>query len=437
MADLRLDPSKPGAAQEAGYSAGYVNYALVMLTIVFTLNFLDRQIVTILAEPIKKDLGLADWQLGMMGGLAFALFYTVLGIPIARYADKSSSNRVWIISAALAIWSAMTALCGLAQNFVQLLLARIGVGVGEAGCTPPAHSLIADYVPPEKRASAIALYGLGIPIGTLIAFLGGGWMAQELGWRNAFLLVGLPGVALAVVTMLTLREPRKERPTPSAGAAQGATFGEALKEIGSKKSFIDLAIAAALISFVGYGFAFFLPSFFQRTHEMNIAQVGFALGVMTGIAGIIGMWLGGQIGDYSAKKDVRLYAWAPGLGILIGAPFFVVAMLHGDATIALWLLAVPTIFNGLWYGPAFAVVQGLVAPRTRAMAAAVLLFIVNMIGLGLGPLFVGLLSDLFAQTQGPAEGLRSALLAAGAAGLWAAFHFWRAGNHLKLELKLS
>ncbi len=437
MANATLDPATKGGPAGAGYSPAYVNYALAMLTLVFTLNFLDRQIVTILAEPIKQDLQLADWQLGMMGGLAFALFYTVLGIPIARVADQSSANRVWIISGALAVWSAMTALCGLAQNFVHLLLARIGVGVGEAGCTPPAHSLIADYVPAEKRASAIALYGLGIPIGTLIAFLAGGWMAQELGWRNAFLLVGLPGLALAAITVLTLREPRRERAGGPAGGAPGATFGEALKEIATKKSFFHLATAAALISFVGYGFAFFLPSFFQRTHQMNIAEVGFALGIMSGVAGIIGMWLGGQIGDFGAKRDVRLYAWAPALGLIVGAPFFLAAMLHEDATTALWLLAAPTCLNGLWYGPAFAAVQGLVAPRTRAMAAAVLLFIVNIIGLGLGPLVVGLLSDVFATSQGPAEGLRSALIVAGLTGLWAAFHFWRTGVHLRNELKLS
>lgn len=426
-----------GGAGAAGYTPAYVNYALAMLTIVFTMNFLDRQIVTILAEPIKRDLKLADWQLGMMGGLAFALFYTVLGIPIARIADNASANRVWIISAALAVWSAMTALCGLAQNFVQLLLARIGVGVGEAGCTPPAHSLIADYVPAEKRASAIALYGLGIPIGTLIAFLAGGWMAQELGWRNAFLLVGLPGLALAVITALTLREPRTGRTGRAGGAAGGATFSEALREIAARKSFFHLATAAALISFVGYGFAFFLPSFFQRTHQMNIAEVGFALGVMSGVAGIAGMWLGGQIGDYGARKDVRLYAWAPALGLIVGAPFFLAAMLHADAVTALWLLAVPTCLNGLWYGPAFAAVQGLVAPRTRAMAAALLLFIVNIIGLGLGPLAVGLLSDLLAAGQGPAEGLRSALILAGLTGLWAALHFWRAGVHLRDELRIG
>ena len=437
-----------------GITAGYRTYALWLLLGIYTLNFLDRQIVNILAEPIKQELGLADWQLGMLTGLSFALFYTVLGLPIARIAERG--NRVAIISIAVAVWSAFTVACGLAQNFVQLLLARIGVGVGEAGCTPPAHSLITDYTPKEKRASALAFYSMGVPIGSLLGLAMGAVIADQYGWRTAFLVAGAPGLLIGVLAWLTLKEPRRMAEFKAAQTTADAptTFGQALTELRSKKTFWRIAIATALISFIGYAHVAFFGSFFIRVHGaeleglartvggalgMELGALGFlgpALGLMIGIAGALGTWLGGQIADRAARKDLRAYMSVPSIAVLLGAPFFVAAMLVGDPMLALLLLAVPTLLNSLWSGPVYAAVQGMVQPRTRATAVAVLLFVVNLIGLGLGPLAVGVLSDVLATAGGlgEAEGLRWALLISGGIGLLVAAFFWSARSTIREEM---
>jgi len=246
-------------------STGYRRYALWVLLIIYTLNFLDRQVVNILAEPIKRDLGLADWQLGMMTGLAFAIFYTVLGIPIARIAE--TKNRPFIIGASVAAWSAFTVLCGFTQNFWQLILMRIGVGVGEAGCTPPAHSLITDYVPKEKRASSIAFYSIGTPLGTLAGMAMGGLVADAYGWRVAFMVAGAPGILFALVAAFTLIEPRRQLAADiAARAAQQISFGAALAVLAAKKTFWLVALAASIKAFIGYGQAPFAASFFFRNH---------------------------------------------------------------------------------------------------------------------------------------------------------------------------
>lgn len=424
------------AAPAQALSPSYVNYALRMLLLVYTLNFLDRQIVNILAEPIKQDLNLSDTQLGLMTGLAFALVYTVLGIPIARYADKFTSNRVSVISIALAVWSGFTALCGIAGNFWQLLLARIGVGVGEAGCTPPAHSLIVDHVAPEKRASALALYSMGVPLGSLGGMALGGIIAEHFGWRAAFLAVGIPGVLLALITWTTLKEPRRLGliPKPAAGAPT-ISFGAALKMLSAKKAYWYAVLAAAMISFLGYGQAAFLGSYFARVHEMPIGQIGISLGLVIGISGVIGTYIGGQIADRAAKKDTRAYMSVPAFAMLAGAPFFVAAMFVENALVCLLLLAIPTLLNSLWYGPVYAAVQGLAGPKLRATAVAIMLFIVNMIGLGFGPLILGAISDAMAASMGPAEGLRWAILITSAVGILAVILFFLARATIREELE--
>ena len=302
--------SPEAAAQAQPFSRAYTRYAMGLLLGIYIVNFLDRQVVNILAEPIKNDLGLADWQLGLMSGLAFALFYTVLGVPIARAAERH--NRPIIIAASVGAWSAFTALCGAAQNFVQLVLARIGVGVGEAGCTPPAHSLIADYVPKEKRASALAFYSMGTPLGGLFGLILGGLIADAFGWRWAFLVAGLPGVVFALLAWLTLKEPRKQL-AAHARQVQAAqvSLRETLQALAGKPTFWCIAFAAAIKAFIGYGHAPFTASFFLRNHGDDIAglaasvgdvlgyelkSVGFlgiALGLMSGIGGTLGSWLGG------------------------------------------------------------------------------------------------------------------------------------------------
>lgn len=413
---------------------------LWVLLIVYIFNFIDRQIVNILAEPISKDLGLSDTQIGLMTGLAFALFYTVLGLPIARYADRPTTNRVGLISVALAIWSGMTVLCGYAQNFVQLLLARIGVGVGEAGCTPAAHSLIADKAPPEKRASAMAFYAMGIPLGSLLGMVIGGMLADKVGWRMAFVWVGLPGVLLAIAVLLILRDPRRhdaiskiEEATTPVTPRTNLTTSQALAEIFGSRALVLLLAAGALSAFLSYGKTTWQTIFFQRTHGLSPGETGLWLGLTAGITAIIGTWFGGWLADRYGKDDRRHVLTAPAIGMVIGAPILFVGYIVQNWYASLLLLAVATLLNSLYYGPLYSSVQGLVRPQARAMASAVLLFAQNLIGLGLGPLFFGMLSDYFKPMAGD-ESVRWVLYAAAWLGVIPAFFFWRASLHLNDEL---
>ncbi|WP_341859633.1 MFS transporter [Qipengyuania sp. GPGPB31] len=423
------------ATAAARQTGGSVRVTLWILLIVYIFNFIDRQIVNILAEPIRLELGLSDTQIGLMTGLAFALFYTILGLPIARFSDRSTTNRPWLIGGALAIWSAMTALCGLAQNFIQLLLARIGVGVGEAGCTPPAHSLIADMVEPSKRSSALAFYALGIPIGTLLGMLIGGLLADSVGWRNAFLIVGLPGIALAVVVFTYLKDPRRTG-MMQAGTQQSAEqmpMKAALKAMFSSRAFVLLVAAGSAAAFLAYGKVTWITIFFQRTHGLTPGETGLWFGLVNGGAGIAGTVLGGYIADRWGAKNRRHVLTAPAVGMVVTIPFALLAFMTDNWLLALSLLIVPTICNSLYYGPTYSSVQGLVPLRARAIAAAVLLFFQNLIGLGLGPLFFGMMSDLLQPAYGE-ESVRYVLYGATFLGLLPAFFFWRCSLRLNEEL---
>jgi MFS transporter, Spinster family, sphingosine-1-phosphate transporter len=419
---------------ENAHTKNPLRLTLWVLLIVYIFNFLDRQIVNILAEPISRDLGLSDTQIGLMTGIAFAAFYTLLGIPIARYADQQSTNRVKLISLSLVVWSAMTALCGMAQNFVQLLLARIGVGVGEAGCTPAAHSLIADLAPPEKRASAISFYSLGIPIGTLLGLVLGGVIADSYGWRVAFFVAGLPGIMMAIFVMLLLRDPRMGAmlQTTTKAAPQISTK-EALREIMTSRAFLYLLIAGAGAAFLGYGKGTWTTIFFQRTHGMTPGETGFWFGVSGGIGGIIGTWAGGWFADHYGKENRRHVLTAPAIGMLAAIPVAIAAYWAEQWWLSLILVMVPTALNALYIGPTYSCAQGLVPLRSRAMAAAVLLFAQNLIGLGLGPLFFGILSDLLKPIAG-ADSVRWVLYGAALLGVIPAFFFWRASLRLNAEL---
>lgn len=405
---------------------------LWVLLVVYVFNFLDRQIVNILAEPIRKDLGLSDTQIGLMTGLAFALFYSVLGLPIARLADKPSTDRSKLIALALAAWSAMTATCGLAQNFTQLLLARIGVGVGEAGCTPPAHSLIADRVPAERRASAMAFYALGIPLGTLLGMVIGGYLADGIGWRHAFMLVGLPGTVLALVVWLVIGDGNRtvrERPASAADESFIATVGTLLRQ----RSFLLLIGAASGCSFLTYGKTTWNTIFFQRTYGLTPGEVGLYYGALSGLASMAGTWLGGWFADRFGRSDRRHVVTAPMIGMALAAPLAFAAYHASDWRLALALLMVPSVMNAFYYGPSFSCAQGLVPVRHRATASAVLLLGQNMIGLGLGPLFFGMLSDWLKPTYG-ADSVRYVLFGAAWLGLVPAFFFWRLSKRLNAEL---
>lgn len=445
-----VDPAAPpvtSTVSAAPFSASYTRYAMFLLLGIYIVNFLDRAVVNILAEPIKNDLGLADWQLGLMSGLAFAIFYTVLGIPIARMAERR--NRPLIIGTAVAIWSGFTALSGAAQNFAQLVLFRIGVGVGEAGCTPPAHSLIADYVPKEKRASALAFYSMGTPLGGLLGLVMGGLVADAYGWRVAFLVAGAPGILFALLCWFTLKEPRKVMAQHSAAIqATQASFGETLKYLGKKKTFWLIALGAAIKAFIGYGHAPFTASFFLRVHGdeikgladnfglQSIGFLGLALGLMGGTAGAISAYLGGQIADKYAKTDLRGYVVVPAFASLLAVPVYILAVSVPSASVALWILVINGLMGSLWYGPVYAIGQSIVPPHMRATTAAILLFTINLIGLGLGPLAVGILSDLMANSVGlgSAQGVRWALMISTCFGFVAFALFWVARKTIREEM---
>lgn len=430
------DAMAAAATLPAGGAATPVRRMLWVLLAVYILNFLDRQIVNILAEPIARDLSLSDADIGLLTGLAFALFYTFLGIPIARYADKPSTNRVGLISVSLAIWSGMTLLCGMAQNFVQLLLARIGVGIGEAGCTPAAHSLITDSVEPAKRASAIAFYGLGIPIGSLLGLIVGGLIADQWGWRTAFMVVGVPGIILALVLPLMIGEVR-HKPDPAATAGVSApdlTALGALKEVFGTRAFLYIAIASSVTAFLGYGKGVWALILFQRSHGLSAGETGLLLGVALGIAGILGTWLGGYLADRFGKVDKRHMLTTPAVGMAIAAPILFVGYWVDEWHVAIALLFIPTVLNAAYYGPTFACVHGLVRPQARAMASAVMLFLQNLIGLGLGPLLFGIASEMLKPAVG-VESVRYVLYGAAWLGLIPAFFFWRASLRLNRELK--
>ena len=415
------------SAETSLSSAGYTRYGISLLLGIYVVNNLDRQVVNILAEPIKRDLGLADWQLGLMSGLAFAVLYTVLGIPIARLAERG--DRPYIIAVAAAVWGGFTVASSMAGNFGQLILARIGVGVGEAGCTPPSHSLIMDYAPPEKRSSMLAFYGMGAPIGGLLGMAFGGIVADKFGWRVAFLLAGLPGLILAALAATTLKEPRRMLAKRAADIAAGATsFRGTLRLLATKRSLWFLAMGITIKAFVMYGNAPFIASFFLRSHTTEIAALaqsvrqlaglqlqpvglmGIILGLLSGIGGALGFWLGGVVADMIGKGNLTYYmhfsAIAAALTVLPGWGLLTVSSMGP----ALVLLAIQGFLGGLHYGPTYAIAYSIVPPHSRATTSALLLFVVNLLALGLGPLAVGLLSDAFGAQFGPAEGLRFSLL---------------------------
>ena len=412
-------------------SPSYARYVLGLLFVVYVFNFIDRQILAILLEPIKADLGVSDTAMGFLTGIAFALFYTVAGIPIARLADRSSRRTV--IAVGLAVWSAMTAASGLARSFGQLALARIGVGVGEAACTPPAHSLLADYFPPERRATALAVYGMGIHVGILFGFLVGGWMNELFGWRNALYVVGLPGLILAVVVRLTVREPERGAADGLAAPPAAVPMREAVREVRNLASLRHMTLGAGLHSFAGYALAAWGPAFMVRVHHMGTAEVGTSLGLITGFGGAAGAILGGMLVDRLGRRDARWTLWVPAIASTIEVPLLLAFLLVPSTTTAL-VVAVPAVLAGaMWLGPIFAGSQNLVRPAMRAFTSALMLFVVNLIGLGLGPQAVGLLNDGLAPRFG-AEAIRYSLCLVGLTNLWAAAHFAWAARAFRADL---
>ena len=407
-------------------SSFYRAYVLFILVVVYTFNFIDRQIVGILAVPIKSDLALSDTQLSLMGGLAFALFYTFLGIPIAMLADRTS--RTWIMTAALSIWSAMTAACGFAQNFGQLFLARLGVGVGEAGGVAPAYSLISDYFPPEKRARALSIYSFGIPVGSALGILLGGVLTSYLGWRSAFIIVGVAGLAIAPIFRLTMREPKRGAFDADGAQTSPASVSDVVGTLVRKKSFWGLSFGAASSSMMGYGLIFWLPSFFVRSFGDALPQffswmpaflvpdnpsallfASYFYATILLLGGVAGIWLGGVMADKYGPEKKAAYAIVPAVAFLATIPFFIVGVLAPTLWIAFPAFLVLQALSLVWLGPVLAAFQHLVEPNMRATASAIFLFINNLIGIGLGNLAIGAISDALNARYGD-EALRYAIL---------------------------
>jgi predicted MFS family arabinose efflux permease len=409
-------------------------YGLFVLTLVYAFNFLDRQILVILQEPIKVEMGLSDAQLGLLSGFSFALVYITAGIPIAYWADRS--NRRNIIAAALTVWSGMTALSGLAQNYSQLLLARIGVGIGEAGGSPPSHSMISDYYPPAQRGTALAIYSTGVHLGVFLGFVAGGLIAQAYGWRIAFMAVGVPGIVLAVLLLLTVREPPRGRWESAAQAAYKPDLKETLATLSSFRSFRYLAIAGGLTAFVGYGNGNFAPSFMVRNHGLDMGEVGIILAIFGGGGGMVGTFLGGYLADRLGVKDRRWYLWLPAIAAALALPLGFPYLLLDDTTVVIGFLFVVTILINTYLGPLLAISHTLVPPAMRSLTSAVLFFVLNIIGLGLGPLTAGLLSDAYVPYFGE-DSLRYAMLSVAVLGSPAVLFFILAARHLPADLARS
>lgn len=422
--------AKTGGKPGQGLTSAIMpHYPLILLTIIYVSNYVDRQILSILIPQIKAELELSDGQLGLLSGFAFAIFYATLGLPIARLADRS--NRRNILFAATAIWSGFTALCGLAQNYLQLLLARMCVGIGEAGGGPASMSIISDLYPPERRATAMSAYALGVPIGSVIGFMVGAVVAVHYGWRMAFFAVGLPGLALAVLVRLTLPEPVRSVDASGAGAIG---FREALAFLWSQRSYRRLVAAIAVNAFVGSGVLVWLGSFLMRSHGLSLIETGTTLALIVGPIGAAGTLAGGWLTDRFAGRTPKSALYVMASGVTVSIPISVFMFVVTDRSLALGALAVWMIFGSLWFGPAFALGQSLARSGMRALSAAIISFLINLIGYGLGPVAVGLLSDALAPRYGD-QALGVALAATMCLNLITAILFLSAGRTLATDLE--
>lgn len=486
---LSSSPTHNGSPDTGFGSKGYRSYVMGSLLLVYVFNFIDRSIINILTEPIKESFQVEDWQMGLLGGPMFAILYTVLGIPLARFAERY--NRVWIITGSVAMWSLMTALCGLAPTFLMMMMFRIGVGIGEAGCTPPAQSLIADYYTPKSRATAVSIYALGVPFGGMLAAIFGGTIAEQLtgpavdaalrgwgitflanavdwksmeGWRLAFVFVGLPGILVAMLVRMTVKEPPRGYTDPaSMQKLAPVSFGDALKTLAKRTTYWHVVFGATIASFVGYGVAQFSTSFFVRTHNMSIQTAAILFGIVVGLMAAIGVFSSGYLADKMSKRHPTALAWLPALGMGLSVPLYAIGYLVDNVWLALPPLMAAAVLHYFYLGPLYAVAGGVVDSRTRATSVAIALFIVNLLGYGLGPLLIGLLSSvlkgmfisgsdlgLTVELCKAAAGLSQAQVqacdSANARGLqwsliifccgygWAALHYLIAGRTLKRDM---
>ncbi|HWH18476.1 MAG TPA: MFS transporter [Allosphingosinicella sp.] len=386
-------------ARSSGGSTGGAR-VLAILLLAYIFNFIDRQIIGILAVPIKAELQLSDTQLSLMGGIAFALFYSGIAVPVAWLADRKS--RVNIIAFSVALWSLFTAVCGLAQNFWHLFLARMGVGIGEAGGVAPSYALISDFFPRERRARALALFSLGIPIGSALGVFFGGWIASNLDWRWAFIIVGLAGLPAALLVKFGIPEPVRGGFDSTDGTASDPAppFLTVASTLAATPSFWLLSFGAASGSILGYGLIFWLPSFFTRSFGLELIEVSWFYGSIVLVGGMAGTWLGGWLGDRTGSDRPEAYALIPAICFLIAAPTFAAGLFAPSLAVAWLLFAVGQMLALAWLGPVIAAVQHIVPPNMRATASASFLFINNLIGIGFGIFFLGFMSDRMTAAHG-------------------------------------
>lgn len=383
-------------------STGYSYFVVWFLAIVYTLNFLDRQIVSILGKQISAELHLSKTEFGLLGGTSFALLYTTCGIGVAYLADRVS--RKWIIGLACAIWSLFTALCGTAQNFTQILLYRMGVGFGEAGGSPPSYSLISDYFPAERRGMALAIYSLGVPVGSMLGAFLGGKLALAYGWRTAFFVIGAPGVILAVLMLLLVREPKRGGlDAVLDGGAEHPPAPPILKAIGAffkNRTLVLTAVSSAMSAFVGYAGLVWNPQFLEGVKGMAAADVATYYALALGVTGIVGTVVSGWLADKLGQKDRRWFAWIPAIAFALSIPFWFGILWAPTWQIAMLFLLGPMLMNQAYLAPALTVAQNAVAPGERTMTGAILLFVLNLVGLGVGPVYVGWIADKMEPTHG-------------------------------------
>ncbi|NML05006.1 MFS transporter [Sphingomonas sp. G-3-2-10] len=405
---------------------------LTLLTLTYFFSYMDRQILAILQEDIKRDLMLVDWQLGLLAGLAFAVFYATLGIPVAWLADRA--NRKGIIAISLAVWSAMTAFGGLAQNFTQMLLARIGVGIGEAGSSPPSHSMIADLYPPEKRAGAMGIYSLGVVLGAAFGTTIGGLVAHHYGWRTAMFIIGLPGVALALIVWLFVVEPRRGLSDPQHAAAAAAPMPplrDGFIAILRTPAALHLVMAVTITSMIGYGLTAFGPSYMQRSLDFDKEQIALYVALPAGFLGMLSAVLGGKLADRFARtRGLHMQSTMVAVLKTMALPFTLAFLILDLPVAAISAYFIQVLLANSYLGPSFALIQGLAPMRQRALWAAITLLVINLVGLGLGPTLVGVISTLLKPALG-ADSLRWAMVTFAAVTPWAIFHYWRAGVLLR------
>ena len=483
------DKGSAGGSPETGYgTTSYRKYVLGALLTVYIFNFIDRTIINILTEPIKEAFGVEDWQMGLLGGPAFAVLYTFVGIPIARFSERN--HRIWIIAGSVALWSLMTALCGFATSFVALFIFRIGVSIGEAGCSPPANSVIADYFIPAKRSTAVSTYALGIPLGGMVAYVFGGYIAGSLdgasvaavfsswgwewavnaldwqnieGWRVAFVVIGLPGIIVAMVVKMTVKEPpRGYTDPPEMQGKEHVSFAEVLKILAQKPSYWHITMGVTIASFVNYGVSQFFVSFLIRTHQMSIFDASIKVAMILAVMASVGTFMSGYLADRYSQRYPKALAWIPMIALLGSTPMFIAGYLLDSLLIAIPILMVGQMLLYTYLCPLYAVPSGVVDSRMRATSVAVTLFIVNLLGYGLGPPLIGALSTLLNSTflagmdpgltleackaTGLATAAQTACNTANAEGLqwsmiifkclyiWAALHFYLGSRTLQRDM---